>query len=70
MKRIWYRRLFTTDLKQLWVCADGGVSKFRGDVQMYKVRTAFIAEMMTQRCEHEFVEIDRQQRQGKALIDR
>lgn len=30
--------LLTEILSQLWVCADGSVSKFMGDVQAYKVR--------------------------------
>ncbi|KAG6333972.1 hypothetical protein ID866_5123 [Astraeus odoratus] len=30
-------RFITTVAKELWVCADGTVSKFKGDVQSYKV---------------------------------
>ena len=31
-------RFITTVAKELWVCADGSFTKFKGDVQAYKVR--------------------------------
>jgi ATP-binding cassette subfamily F protein 3 len=49
---------------KLWVCGDGTVSKFRGDVQSYKVRMIWFRLGWSA---HPSAEPDRQQHQSEAL---
>ena len=50
---------------QLWVCGEGTVKKFKGDVQSYKVIFLSITLRITTNCT--FAEPDCEQYQGKAL---
>ncbi len=34
-------------VRQLWVCTDGSIRKFSGDVQSYKVGTSFIFDIFS-----------------------
>lgn len=38
-------RFITTVAEQLWVCADGTFTKFKGDVQAYKVCVTLVDTM-------------------------
>jgi len=53
-------------LAQLWVCGDGTVYKFKGDVEMYKVRHR--VSQTNQTNSNQTVETHCQQRKEKALI--
>lgn len=59
-------RFITSVAKELWVCGDGTVYKFKGDVESYKV-SGFIYLGLTVGLMFCLTETHCQQRQGKAL---
>jgi energy-coupling factor transporter ATP-binding protein EcfA2 len=58
-------RFITTVAKELWVCGEGTVQLFRGDVQAYKVRSPACAACAATDGR---IESDREQHQEQALI--
>lgn len=56
-------------LSQLWVCADGTVSKFKGDVQSYKVRSfgSFLLRFSCVLTSEMWIELDCEQYQDSAI---
>lgn len=59
-------RFITTVAQELWVCADGSFTKFKGDVQAYKVGE-YMFLCLNIADDPFFPESHRQQCQGKAL---